>query len=53
MDLGISEKLRPIRDQVSKMVSDQIAPLDSEYFDEVEKEIDGSLPIGSSRLLKD
>jgi acyl-CoA dehydrogenase len=37
MDLGISEKLRPIRDQVSKMVSDQIAPLDSEYFDEVEK----------------
>ena len=37
MDLGISEKLRPIRDQVSKMVSDQIAPLDSEYFIEVEK----------------
>lgn len=37
MDLGISEKLRPIRDQVSKMVSDQIAPLDDEYFIEVEK----------------
>ncbi len=37
MDLGISEKLRPIRDQVSKMVSDQISPLDDEYFIEVEK----------------
>ena len=37
MDLGISKKLRPIRDQVSKMVSDQIAPLDDEYFIEVEK----------------
>ncbi|WP_281857454.1 acyl-CoA dehydrogenase family protein [Litoreibacter halocynthiae] len=36
MDLGISARLRPIRDAVIKMVRDDIAPLDAEYFAEVE-----------------
>ncbi|SFR44918.1 acyl-CoA dehydrogenase family protein [Litoreibacter janthinus] len=36
MDLGISARLRPIRDAVATMVRDNIAPLDAEYFAEVE-----------------
>ncbi|SHE60905.1 acyl-CoA dehydrogenase [Litoreibacter ascidiaceicola] len=36
MDLGISARLRPIRDAVIEMVRDDIAPLDAEYFAEVE-----------------
>lgn len=36
MDLGISARLHPIREAVSKMVRDDISPLDKEYFSEVE-----------------
>lgn len=36
MDLGISARLYPIREAVSKMVRDDISPLDKEYFSEVE-----------------
>ncbi|TDT77337.1 acyl-CoA dehydrogenase [Litoreibacter halocynthiae] len=36
MDLGISARLRPIRDAVIEMVRDDIAPLDAKYFSEVE-----------------
>ncbi|RLJ58945.1 acyl-CoA dehydrogenase [Litoreibacter meonggei] len=36
MDLGISPRLNPIRDAVAEMVRDEIAPLDAEYFAEVE-----------------
>ena len=36
MELGISARLHPIRDAVIEMVRDDIAPLDAEYFAEVE-----------------
>ena len=36
MDLGISPRLQPIRDAVAQMVRDDVAPLDAEYFAEVE-----------------
>lgn len=36
MDLGISQRLHPIREAVAAMVRDEIAPLDAEYFAEVE-----------------
>ncbi|MEP3347745.1 MAG: acyl-CoA dehydrogenase family protein [Litoreibacter sp.] len=36
MDLGISPRLQPIREIVAAMVRDEIAPLDAEYFAEVE-----------------
>lgn len=36
MDLGISAKLTPIRTAVTTMVRDDIAPLDAEYFTQVE-----------------
>ncbi|WP_394198273.1 acyl-CoA dehydrogenase family protein [Litoreibacter albidus] len=36
MDLGISARLQPIRTAVTAMVRDEIAPLDAEYFTEVE-----------------
>lgn len=35
MDLGISEKLRPIHAQVAEMVREEIAPLDEEFLAEV------------------
>ena len=37
MDLGISKKLRPLREKVSKMVIEEIAPVEQEYFAEVHK----------------
>jgi len=36
MDLGISSRLQPIRGAVAEMVRDEIAPLDAEYFAEVD-----------------
>lgn len=36
MDLGMGQKAREIRDAVAAMVRDEIAPLDAEYFAEVE-----------------
>lgn len=37
MDLGISTRLQPILSQISEMVEIEIAPMDAEYFKEVEK----------------
>ena len=37
MDLGISKKLGPLRERVSKMVIEEIAPAEREYFAEVHK----------------
>jgi acyl-CoA dehydrogenase len=37
MDLGMTERLKPIHDQVSRMVRDEIAPLDEEFLAEVGK----------------
>ncbi|MEO1919163.1 MAG: acyl-CoA dehydrogenase family protein, partial [Paracoccaceae bacterium] len=37
MDLGISDKVRPLIEQVKKMVTDKIAPLDEEFHAEVGK----------------
>ena len=36
MDLGISSRLQPIREAVAAMVRNEIAPLDAEYFAEVD-----------------
>lgn len=36
MDLGISARLAPIREQVAQLVRDEIAPMDADYFAEVE-----------------
>ena len=37
MDLGISDKVRPLIKQVRDMVTNQIAPLDNEFHGEVGK----------------
>jgi acyl-CoA dehydrogenase len=36
MDLGVSTRVAPLREQVREMVRDVIAPMDAEYFSEVE-----------------
>ena len=37
MDLGITERLKPIHEKVSRMVAEEIKPLDAEFLDEVAK----------------
>ncbi|MGI9350274.1 MAG: acyl-CoA dehydrogenase family protein [Rhizobiaceae bacterium] len=37
MDLGMSERLKPIYENVEKMIREEILPLDEEYLAEVEK----------------
>lgn len=37
MNLGITEKLKPVLDQVTKMAQEEIIPLDDEFLDEVAK----------------
>jgi acyl-CoA dehydrogenase len=37
MDLGMTQRLKPIHDKVAAMIRDEIAPLDDEYLAEVEK----------------
>lgn len=41
MDLGISDKVRPLIDRVRAMVQDEIAPLDAEYQAEIGKHPSG------------
>jgi len=37
MDLGISDRVKPIRDVVRTMIHDEIMPLENEYHDEIGK----------------
>ena len=37
MDLGISDKVRPLIDQVSKMIAEEIKPLEDDFLSEVDK----------------
>jgi acyl-CoA dehydrogenase len=37
MDLGMTERLKPIHDQVARMIRDEIKPLDEEFLAEVDK----------------
>jgi acyl-CoA dehydrogenase len=37
MDLGLTEKVKPLRDKIRNMVRDEIMPLDAEYHAEVGK----------------
>lgn len=37
MDLGITEKVAPLLEEVRTMMQDEILPLDEEYLAEVEK----------------
>ena len=41
MDLGISDRVAPLVDQVRRMIRDEIAPLDVEYHAEVGKHASG------------
>ncbi|NNK79529.1 MAG: acyl-CoA dehydrogenase [Litoreibacter sp.] len=41
MDLGLTEKVRPLVEQVREMVANDIAPLDEEYETEVGKHLSG------------
>ncbi|MGR3270667.1 acyl-CoA dehydrogenase [Thalassococcus profundi] len=41
MDLGITDKVRPLIDKVRRMVEDEIAPLDAEFHAEVGKHPSG------------
>ncbi len=38
MELGVSERLRPILDQVKVFIRDEILPVEEEFFEEVDKE---------------
>ena len=42
MDLGVSERVKPLIEQVRAMVRDEIMPLDAEYHAEVGKAPDGN-----------
>ena len=42
MDLGVTEKVKPLIDKVSEMVSNDIEPLDKEFHEEVGKHPSGS-----------
>ncbi|MBY6200874.1 acyl-CoA dehydrogenase family protein [Maritalea mobilis] len=42
MDLGMSERVRPLVEQVRRMVRDEIAPLDAEYHAEVGRHPSGN-----------
>ena len=37
MDLGISERVRPILEQVKQFISDEVIPVEQEYYDEIGK----------------
>ena len=42
MDLGVTDKVKPLIEKVSQMVSDDIEPLDQEFHEEVGKHPSGS-----------
>ena len=42
MDLGVTDKVKPLNDKVRQMVSDDIEPLDQEFHEEVGKHPSGS-----------
>ena len=42
MDLGVTDKVKPLIDKVRQMVSDDIEPLDQEFHEEVGKHSSGS-----------
>ena len=42
MDLGVTDKVKPLIDKVRQMVSDDIEPLDQEFHEEVGKHPSGS-----------
>ncbi|MXN66342.1 acyl-CoA dehydrogenase [Stappia sp. GBMRC 2046] len=48
MDLGMSERVKPLVEQVRRMIEEEIAPLDAEYHDEV-----GRHPSGDRFALTD
>ncbi len=48
MDLGISDRVKPLIEQVRRMVQDEIAPLDREYHEEV-----GNNPAGDRFVMND
>ena len=41
MDLGMTERVKPLVEQVRRMIEDEIAPLDAEFHAEVGKHPSG------------
>ena len=37
MDLGISERIRPILEQVKNFITDEIIPVEQEYHEEIQE----------------
>ncbi|MEM9433842.1 MAG: acyl-CoA dehydrogenase family protein [Pseudomonadota bacterium] len=52
MNLGITEKLAPLLEQVREMVANEIAPLDAEYHSEVGKHPSGDRFMHTDRQLE-
>ena len=52
MDLGVTDKVKPLIDKVRQMVSDDIEPLDHEFHEEVGKHSSGSRWQFTERLVE-
>ena len=52
MDLGVTERVRPLIDKVRAMVQDDIAPLDAEYQAEIGKHPSGDRVQHTDRQLE-
>ena len=53
MDLGVSEKLKPILEEVKGFIDAEILPLEHEYHDEVEKEDRWNYTARQTEILED
>lgn len=52
MDLGVTDRVRPLIEQVRHMVADEIAPLDAEYHAEIGKHPSGDRFLHTGRQLE-
>jgi acyl-CoA dehydrogenase len=52
MDLGVTDRVRPLIEQVRRMVETEIAPLDAEYHEEVGKHPSGDRFLHTERQIE-
>jgi acyl-CoA dehydrogenase len=52
MDLGVTDRVRPLIEQVRRMVETEIAPLDAEYHEEVGKHPSGNRFLHTDRQIE-
>jgi hypothetical protein len=52
MNLGMTDRLRPIHERVAKMVREEIIPLDEEFPKSARKETAGRSPPGRPKFSK-